>query len=421
MRIVVVGSGGREHALLWKLKQSALAPRLFALPGNPGMADCAELCSSGIGVDELVTRIREIGPDLVIVGPEQPLADGLTERAEALGIRCFGPTSGAARLESSKVFAKRLMKANGVPTAPFEIFDDFYALSDFVRENPRAEGRVLKADGLAAGKGAFVCSSDDEVLEIAHQLLVDHELGKAGSQVVLEEKLAGREASLHFLCDGTNFVALPPAQDYKRAFDSDLGPNTGGMGTYCPAPHADAKVFESAERAIVRPVLTAMAELGCPYRGVLYVGIMLTDKGAQVIEFNCRFGDPETQVMLPCMSFDLIDAVVACTDGGLAHEKFSSEPACSSVCVVLSAEGYPGSYQKHIPLHEADLNSNQILFSAGTTLSDGQWVSNGGRVLNAVGTGATVAEARANAYELAARIAVPGLRFRTDIALEAAS
>ncbi|MBK6767215.1 MAG: phosphoribosylamine--glycine ligase [bacterium] len=417
MRIVVIGSGGREHALLWKFSRSGYSPTLFAMPGNVGMEPICKLVPVDGSVQMMLDKVLELGPDLVVVGPEQPLANGLSEHIERRGIRCFGPSADAAMLESSKVFAKELMRANAIPTAEFEVFSDFYALSEFVQNHPRETGRVIKADGLASGKGAFVCDGDDLVLEIAHRLLVDHALGLAGARVIVEEKLVGREASLHFFCDGERFVALPTAQDYKRAFDADQGPNTGGMGTFCPARHVNDELLLEIERRIVAPTLGAMAVNGMPYRGLLYVGVMLTDDGPQVIEYNCRFGDPETQVMLPCLAYDPIDAMIACVDGALDPSRFSHAASGAAVCVVLCANGYPDHYDKGIPLVSPHCDGQQLLFSAGTTNRDGKWVSNGGRVLNAVGLGVTVSEARHHAYELAHRACVPGLRIRGDIAI----
>lgn len=416
MRIVVIGSGGREHALIWKFSRSGYAPKIYAMPGNVGMKPLCELVPVGNSNAAMLEKILEIGPDLVVIGPEQPLANGLSEQIERKGIRCFGPTSGAAQVESSKVFAKNLMRANGIPTAAFEVFSDFYALSEFVQDQPRDSGRVIKADGLAAGKGAFVCDSDDQVLEIAHRLLVDHALGAAGARVVVEDRLEGREASMHFLCDGERFVALPTAQDYKRAYDQDQGSNTGGMGTFCPAGHVSDDLTRDVGQRIVAPTLGALAVSGTPYRGLLYVGIMLTAEGPQVIEFNCRFGDPETQVMMPCLEYDPIDAMIACVDGTLVPSQYERKAVGAAVCVVLCADGYPDHYEKGIQLTAPACNGQQLLFSAGTTLLDGKWVSNGGRVLNAVGLGVSLSEARRQAYELAERARVPGLRFRGDIA-----
>jgi len=416
MRVAVVGAGGREHALLWKLRQSPSVSELFALPGNAGMRELAVLVPVEMDVTSLISAIERIKAEFVVVGPEQPLGDGLVDKLSETGIPCFGPMAAAARLETSKVFAKELMRDAGVPTAAFAVFDDIARCEDYIKNAPTGHGRVVKADGLAAGKGAFVCGSDQESLSIARSLLVYKSLGTAGSRIVVEEKLAGREASLHFFCDGERFVALPPAQDYKRAYDDDLGGNTGGMGTFCPTEHVSTALIRECEDRIVRPVLQAMSKIGSPYRGLLYVGIMLTENGPQVIEFNCRFGDPETQVMLPCLEYDILEAMQQCARGNLDPTQFSSEAIRHAVCVVMCAEGYPDTYRKGTPLTQPALFENQLLFSAGTSLQSGRWVSSGGRVLNAVGLGETIADARENAYDLAQRALVPGLRMRNDIA-----
>jgi phosphoribosylamine--glycine ligase len=418
MKILLIGSGGREHALAWKLAQSPSCSELLALPGNPGIAKLAKLLPAVNGVSGMVDAISSCKPDLVVVGPEQPLAEGLADRLAERGIACFGPTQSAARIESSKVFAKQLMRDCDVPTAEFHVFDDFALLRDFVKSNPRASGRVVKADGLAAGKGAFVCGDDQEVLAVAHSLLVERSLGGAGTRVVLEEKLSGREASLHYWCDGERCAPLPPAQDYKRAYDGDIGPNTGGMGTLCPAAHAGDAVVEFTTERIVRPVLSELAASDSEFRGLLYCGLMLTDKGPQVIEFNCRFGDPETQVILPCITYDVADVMHQCASGSLDPKRISSRAAQSSVCVVLCAEGYPDSYEKDIALALPECGAGQLLFVAGARQSGAQIVSTGGRVLNAVGFASSVGDARARAYELARRTQVCGLRFRSDIAAE---
>lgn len=417
MRVAVIGSGGREHALLWKLKQSPRIAELFALPGNPGMRGLARLCPVKPDVTSLVAEVLRLEIDFVVVGPEVPLADGIADALAGCGVSCFGPNAAAAQLESSKVFAKQLMRKCGVPTADFMIFDDIHECERFILENPRAQGRVVKADGLAAGKGAFVCANDAEALAVARRLLCEHMLGNAGQRIVVEEKLTGREASLHFLCDGERYLALPPAQDYKRALDGDHGANTGGMGTFCPARHATSELVRECERRIVEPVQRELRAAGTPYRGLLYVGVMLTQDGPQVIEFNCRFGDPETQVMLPCLGYDIFAAMEACANGTLDPSHYAPDTSQHAVCVVLCADGYPDSYQKQIPLIAPTASSGQLLFAAGTAEQDGQWVSNGGRVLNAVGLGESIADARANAYDLARRALVPGLRMRVDIAL----
>lgn len=417
MRVAVIGSGGREHALLWKIRQSPLCTELIAVPGNPGMFDVLDRCETDMSVNDLVDTIRRNRIDFVIVGPEQPLADGLSDELDRLGILCFGPIQAAARLESSKVFAKQLMRSYGVPTAEFEVFTDFESVQNHISAHPRPNGRVVKADGLAAGKGAFVCRSDAEAMDVARRLLVDKELGTAGTRIVIEELLSGREASLHFFCDGERYVALPPAQDYKRAFDGDKGANTGGMGTFCPAAHVPSKTIREVERQVVEPVLNALRAMGTPYRGLLYVGIMLTETGPQVIEFNCRFGDPETQVMLPCLGYDALEPMLECAKGTLSPSKYAQTTSRCAVCVVLCAEGYPATYRKFVPLVPVESQADQLLFSAGTAMLNGSWVSSGGRVLNAVGLGDTMEIARNNAYKLADRAVVEGLRMRRDIAL----
>jgi phosphoribosylamine--glycine ligase len=417
MRVAVIGSGGREHALVWKLAQSKHAREIHALPGNPGMKGLATLHEVKGDVKSLVNAIELLKIGYVVVGPEQPLADGIINELEARKIACFGPVKDAAKLEASKVFSKELMNACGVPTADFRVFDSYDEFEKFVLDSPRENGRVVKADGLAAGKGAFVCCRDSEALKVGKRLLVDRELGDAGAKIVVEEMLIGREASLHFLCDGERYLALPPAQDYKRAYDGDFGPNTGGMGTFCPARHVSEATTREVEQKIVEPVLRALEKQGAAYRGLLYVGVMLTDQGPQVIEFNCRFGDPETQVMLPCLGYDLLEAMIECSKGLLEPKKYAKAAMGNAVCVVLSAEGYPDKYAKGIPLKDVKPNDKQILFSAGTTMMDGAWVSSGGRVLNAVGLGDSMKAARDTAYDLAKTALVPGLRARSDIAL----
>jgi phosphoribosylamine---glycine ligase len=418
MKIVVIGSGGREHALLWKLSKNKAVSELIALPGNGGTASIARnLIPASNTTEGLVDEIRNLNPDLVVVGPEQPLANGITDLLEKANVLSFGPSARAARIESSKVFSKELMRKYGIPTADFEIFEDFEMLAGYIHEHPRLNGRVVKADGLAAGKGAFVCANDDEAISISRKLLKEGVLGEAGKRVVLEEKLIGTEASAHFWCDGERFAPLPVARDYKRALDGDAGPNTGGMGTLCPAGHVSPKILDEVSRTIVSPTLRAMTDEGCPYRGVLYVGLMLTDNGPQVIEYNCRFGDPETQVMLPVLEGDIVETMIACAQGKLIPQTATSSSS-TAVCVVLAAEGYPGSYRKGIELKEIANTDKRFTFHAGTQIINGRLISSGGRVLNAVGRGETMEAARANAYLLANQLLVPGLRFRSDIAAD---
>ena len=419
MKIAVVGSGGREHCILWRLARDEEQHSLFAVPGNGGTGGLAQSVDVDIGnVSALHDTLRSVGADLVVIGPEAPLADGIADRLQRDGIPCFGPVAAAAQLEASKVFAKLLMREQAIPTAEFEIFDDFALLERFVRSAPYDNGWVVKADGLAAGKGAFVCTSPAEVLVHARGLLVEGALGTAGSKVVLERRLTGREVSALFWCDGERFEALPPAQDYKRAEDGDGGPNTGGMGAYCPAAHLTDSHRKEVAARIVGPVLRALADRGAPYRGVLYVGLMLTPDGPQVIEFNCRFGDPETQVILPVWRGNMAGHLLACSQGRLqpVAQARSGAPQ-AGVCVVLAAEGYPGAYEKGIGLKDVPDSDDAVTFHAGTRRSASGLVSSGGRVLNAVGLGSTILEARTHAYAHVERLRVTGLRCRSDIAL----
>jgi phosphoribosylamine---glycine ligase len=418
LKIAVIGSGGREHAILWRLARDSDRHALFALPGNGGTSAIARNVPVDAGnVEQLLIELEPLAPDLVVVGPEVPLALGLADDLHAKGINCFGPSAAAARIECSKVFSKELMRKCGVPTAEFEVFRDFEFFQKFIKHAPEGSGWVVKADGLAAGKGAFVCSTVDEALMHAHTLLVDGSMGDAGKAVVLERKLSGREVSALYLCDGEAFTALPAAQDYKRANHGDHGPNTGGMGSFCPASQLTDVLRLEVEKHIIAPILRALAEDGAPYQGVLYAGLMLTDNGPQVIEFNCRFGDPETQVILPILQGEFSEILLACAQGRLsATSRPAEHPENAAVCVVLAAEGYPDKYEKAIPLVSVADAQHAFTFHAGTAFQDGKFVSNGGRVLNAVGTGPTVGEAREQAYGLAAQLKVPGLRFRFDIA-----
>ncbi|MBI5059278.1 phosphoribosylamine--glycine ligase [candidate division KSB1 bacterium] len=415
MRIAVVGSGGREHAILRKLAQSPGQHVLFALPGNGGTPPLASNISVDVSdVRGLYSALVGVQPDLVIVGPEQPLAAGLADLLQAGRIPCFGPSAAAARIESSKVFAKELMRALGVPTARFEVFSEFEQLAAYLISAGPGNW-VVKADGLAAGKGAFVCDDNAQTLTAARALLVDGVLGVAGSRVVLEERLHGPEVSCMFWSDGTDFRALPAARDYKRALDGDAGPNTGGMGSVCPAPGWNDLLLSAVEQDIVRPVLRGLADQGTPFVGVLYAGLILTDAGAQVIEFNCRLGDPETQSVLAVWDGDFAEHARACAHGKLAALPPVAQVNTAAVSIVLAASGYPASHAKNISLRQIPDGPAAYTLHSGTSLQGAEPVSSGGRVLNAVGIGTGVSAASRHAYELAAKLAVPGLRYRTDI------
>jgi phosphoribosylamine---glycine ligase len=401
VNVLIVGSGGREHALAWKIAQSDRLGDLHAAPGNPGIASlgtCHPLRPDDS--EALLGLCHQLGIDLVVVGPEAPLVAGLADALRHAGVAVFGPSAAAARIEGSKSFAKDVMQAAGVPTAA-ELAE------------PQAPC-VVKADGLAAGKGVFVCRTQDEV---------DEALPKAealGERLVVEELLEGEEVSLFALCAGEEALALAPAQDFKRLGDGDEGPNTGGMGSYSPVPAVDADLAEELLDAVHRPVLAELAARGAPFQGLLYAGLMLTADGPRVLEFNCRFGDPETQAILPRLEGDLLEALAAAASGSVADVDLSPGPE-AAVTVVLAAPGYPDAPEDGIPLAGLDLaqTDGALVFHAGTALRRGELVSAGGRVLNVTALGESVAEARERAYEAVARIEFPGVQYRHDIALRA--
>ncbi len=412
MNILLLGSGGREHALAWKLAQSPSLGQFYAMPGNPGIAQYAELIE-GIPLsahDMLVTWCKDHGIELVIVGPEAPLVAGLVDKLEEAGIPAFGPRAAAARLEGSKLFTKELCKANNIPTAAFGRFTNAEDAAAYVR----AEGApiVVKADGLMAGKGVVVAMTTDEAVTAVEQVFEG-----GGTEVLVEEFMSGEEASLFCLVDGETVLAFGSAQDHKRAFDGDLGPNTGGMGAYSPAPVLTAELERRAIEEIVRPTAKAMAAADMPYRGVLYAGLMLTKDGPKLVEYNCRFGDPECQVLMPRFEGDLLDVLHATATGRLADvsPSWSSDTA---ITVVYASRGYPGPHQvgsEISGIDEAEKADGVLVFQAGTKQKGSKLVSNGGRVLNVTATGKTLAEAQARAYDAAGKINWPDGFFRTDI------
>ena len=413
MNILVIGSGGREHALYCKLSESPQTEQIYAIPGNPGMG-----ASAAIALDDHAAILRfakehEIG--LVVVGPEVPLMNGLVDELEAAGIRAFGPRANAAEIEGSKSFAKDLMKKYGIPTARYEVFTAAEPARAYIRQ----EGApiVVKADGLAAGKGVIVAMTEQEALDAVDAIMEDHSFGDAGARVVIEEFMEGEEASLLAFTDGTMIRPMISAQDHKRAYDGDRGPNTGGMGTYAPAPVMTPEMTERAVEEILKPTIAAMAKEGRVYRGCLYLGLMVTSDGPKVVEFNARFGDPETQVVLPLLDSDLVAIMCACADGTLADVPIRWKDG-AAVCVVLASGGYPGHYEKGQEIHGlADAEAmGALVFHAGTAMKDGKLVTNGGRVLGVVGRGTDISSAVDAAYAAAAKISFKDAYYRKDIA-----
>jgi phosphoribosylamine---glycine ligase len=415
MNILLLGSGGREHALAWKMAASPLADRLYCAPGNAGIAREAECVALDVADHAAVIAFcRARGIDFVVVGPEAPLCAGIVDDLEAAGIKAFGPSKAAARLEGSKGFTKDLCRANGIPTAAYERFRAAASAKAYVRS--RGAPIVIKADGLAAGKGVVVAQDLAEA-EAAVDMMFGGGLGEAGGEVVVEEFLDGEEASFFALCDGDTALALTTAQDHKRAFDGDKGPNTGGMGAYSPAPNIDAAMSARVMREIVQPTLRAMTAMGAPYKGVLYAGLMITREGPKLIEYNARFGDPETQVLMLRLMSDLVPALLASRDGQLKSFdlRWYPDPALT---VVMAAKGYPGNYERGTVIEGLDAAAaveGVEIFHAGTKAEGGKILANGGRVLNVSAIGKSVREAQARAYEAVARIRWPEGFCRHDI------
>ncbi len=420
MNILLLGSGGREHALAWKMAASPLTDRLFCAPGNAGIAREAECVALDVADHAAVIAFcRANKIDLVVVGPEGPLCAGIVDDLEAAGIKAFGPSRAAARLEGSKGFTKDLCRANGIPTAAYQRFKAAEPAKAYVRD--QGAPIVVKADGLAAGKGVIVAQTVAEA-EAAIDTIFAGGLGEAGAEIVVEEFLHGEEASFFALCDGDTALELSTAQDHKRAFDGDQGPNTGGMGAYSPAPNIDAAMSARVMADIIEPTLRAMKAIGAPYKGVLYAGLMITDAGPKLIEYNVRFGDPECQVLMLRLMSDLIPALLASRDGQLKSFDLRWYPQVA-LTVVMAAKGYPGAYARGSViegLDEAAAIEDVEIFHAGTKAEDGKILANGGRVLNVCALGGTVRQAQARAYEAVARIRWPEGFCRHDIGWRAA-
>ena len=415
MKVLVIGSGGREHALLWKLSQSPSVTDVYVVPGNDGMSDVASLIPIK-GNDDIIDFARLMQVDLTVAGPETVLTEGLADEFEKRGMAFFGPSKAAARIEGSKGFAKALMKKYGIPTAAYETFDDEEKAIAYLKANDTYP-IVIKADGLASGKGVIIAQSEEEAIDTVKDMLEGHTFSGAGRSVVIEEFMAGEEASMLCFCDGTNVVPMISAQDHKRIFDFDKGPNTGGMGAYAPAPVMTKEMCEEVNVRILRPIVAAMKKEGYPFKGCLYAGLMITSEGPKVVEFNCRFGDPETEAVLPLFDGDLARVMLDCVHGTLSDEAVVWKKACA-VDVVLASEGYPASHSSGEVISgiEDAKKAGCLVFHAGTVKKNGQYVVNGGRVLNVVALADTLAEAKAKAYEGVSRISWRGMQYRHDIA-----
>lgn len=419
MKVLVIGNGGREHAIVWKLAHDSCAPELFCAPGNAGTAALATNVPIGAeDVAGIVAWAREAKPDLVVVGPEAPLCAGVTDALEAEGIKVFGPCQAAAVLEGSKAFSKDVMEKAGVPTARFRVYRS--SAEAIAGLDAFSLPVVVKADGLAAGKGVVIAQTREEAETALREMLDGGRFGAAGAEVVVEEFLEGEEASVFALCDGERVELLPAAQDHKRVFDNDQGPNTGGMGAYTPAPIATAEVMAFTKEQIVLPVLRELKRRGITYKGVLFCGLMIGPKGVNVLEFNCRFGDPETEVVLPSVASDLLPVLLACAEGRLEPGMVKMRPE-AAVTVVMAAPGYPGSYPKGLAISGLDAAeaAGCTVFHAGTALREGQVVTAGGRVLTVTAFGADLRAAVAKAYEGVGQIAFEGAHYRRDIAAKA--
>jgi phosphoribosylamine--glycine ligase len=416
MKVLLVGSGGREHALAWKLKQSPKLSKLYCAPGNAGIALLSECVAiGGEDVDGLVRFAKDQGIDFVVVGPEAPLTLGLADRLHDAKIPVFGPSASAARLEGSKAFMKDLAARMNIPTAWYRNFTDIGQAKAFVLE--KGAPIVIKASGLAAGKGVILCQTVQEALDAVDLMMAKREFGDAGREIVIEEFLTGEEASYFALCDGSSALALTAAQDHKAVGDGDTGPNTGGMGAYSPAPVVTPEVEAKIMERIVKPAVAGMAELGAPFAGVLFAGLMIKDGEPKLIEFNVRFGDPECQVLMSRLDGDLLDILFAAATGRLDQVKLGWKKETALV-VVMAAAGYPGSYKKGTViegLDEASHVEGVTIFHAGTKEQDGQVLANGGRVLGVTATGASVKQAQERAYQAVGRIRWPEGFCRRDI------
>ncbi len=421
MKVLVLGGGGREHALCYLLSQSKALDSLYCLPGNGGIKKLAKLVEgvSPNDFESLAKFCKQEKIDFVIPGPEEPLVKGVKDALEKEGIKVFGPTAFCAQLEGSKIFAKEIMKEAGIPTADFKVFESPSEAKDYIKK--KGAPLVVKADGLCAGKGVFVCNTEEEALEAVKKLMEERIFGESGARIIIEEKLKGEEASYIVITDGVSFKALPTSQDHKRLLDGDKGPNTGGMGAYSPTPLITQELREKIEKKVIEPVLKVMRDKGHPYTGFLYAGLMIVEGEPYVLEFNCRLGDPEAQAILPRIKGDFLELVLKASEGRLSEVSIEETPeAC--VCVVMASRGYPGKYEKGKlikGLSEAESIPGVIVFHAGTKEEGGKFYTNGGRVLGVTALAPTLPEAINKAYEAVEKIHFEGAHYRKDIGQKA--
>lgn len=419
MKVLVVGGGGREHAIVWKISQSPKVSKIYCAPGNGGISDIAECVDiRATDIDGMVQFAKDKQIDLTVVAPDDPLALGMVDALEAEGLKAFGPAKNAAQIESSKVFAKRLMKKYSIPTAEYEVFDDYEKAVEYIKtaEYPL----VIKADGLALGKGVIIAENREKAEEALKAIMVEKIFGNSGNQVVIEEFLTGTEVSVLAFTDGKTIIPMVSSQDHKRAYDGDKGPNTGGMGTFSPSRVYTPDIAKEVEKNIMEPTIKAMEQEGCPFKGVLYFGLILTDKGVKVLEYNARFGDPETQVILPRLKTDLIDIFLAIIDGELDKIDIQWEDN-AAVCVILASGGYPGDYKKGYEIFGIETLENcpdTLIFHAGTTKKNGKYYTNGGRVLGITAVAENLDKAIEKAYEKVKLVSFTDMYYRTDIGIK---
>lgn len=420
MKVLVIGSGGREHALAWKLADSPSVTDLFVAPGNAGTAQLAQNVSlDPLKFDQVEKFVRANGVQFVVIGPEDPLAAGLADHLRTMKLPVFGPSRAGAQLEADKWFAKELMRQQAIPTADARSFTDAHQAEEYVKCH--GAPLVIKATGLAKGKGVTVCPREQDALEAIDQIMRKRVFGEAGDRIVIEEKLTGPEVSILALVDRTAIYVLETCQDHKPVDDGDTGPMTGGMGAYSPTPVISPKVLTQVEREVLVPAVDGLRREGIDYSGVLYAGLMITPSGPKVLEFNCRFGDPETQPLMMRLRSDLCEALLAVAEGRLDQVELNWDPR-PAVCVIAASGGYPGSYKKHIPItgiENADALPDTRVFHAGTTLKDGRVVTDGGRVLAVTSLGKNIAEAQRRAYQAMKLIHFDGMHYRTDIGHQA--